>query len=156
MRKNVYLGITLILALTLIVALPFVFDNSFLDVQNNLVMYLLAKILCGLIYVGTAIYVFVVPTARTITSSTLWFSLGLQIAPLIIRFILPLSSGLVWSVIILVLAILIFVALLGLSLTSNKKILAAEKKSEGRTIAVKDERDLVDKNNKFKGREENE
>ena len=77
-----------------------------------------------------------------------------QIVPLILRFILPLSAGFVWSVVILIVAILIFVAFLGLSLTSNTKILDAEKKSEGSTIAVKDEHDLVDENNKFKGRKE--
>lgn len=154
MRKNVYFGITLILVLALIATLPFAFDNSFLAVQNNLVIYLFAKILCGMIYVGTAIYVFVMPTANTITASTLGISLGLQIVPLILRFILPLSAGFVWSVVILIVAILIFVAFLGLSLTSNTKILDAEKKSEGSTIAVKDEHDLVDENNKFKGRKE--
>lgn len=154
MRKNVYFGITLVLVLALIATLPFAFDNSFLAVQNNLVIYLFAKILCGMIYVGTAIYVFVMPTANTITASTLGISLGLQIVPLILRFILPLSAGFVWSVVILIVSILIFVAFLGLSLTSNTKILDAEKRSEGSTIAVKDEHDLVDENNKFKGRKE--
>ena len=154
MRKNIFFGISLVLVLGLIVALPFVFDNSFLAVQNNLVMYLFAKILCGLIYVATAIYVFVMPTANTITASTLGISLGLQIVPLILRFVLPLSAGFVWSVIILIFAVLFFVAFLGLSLTSNSKILDAEKKSEGSTISVKDEHDLVDENNKFKGRKD--
>jgi len=154
MRKNLYFGISLILVLALIATLPFVFDNAFLTVQNNLVIYLFAKILCGIIYIGTAIYVFVMPTANTITMSTLGISLGLQFVPLILRYVLPLSTGFVWSVVILIVAMLFFVAFLGLSLTSNTKILDAEKKSEGRTIDVKDEHDLFDENNKFKGRKE--
>ena len=154
MRKNLYFGISLILVLAIIVALPFVFDNSFLAVQNNLVIYLFAKILFGIIYIGTAIYVYTMPTANTITASTLGIALVLQFVPLALRFVLPLSTGFVWSVIILIVAVLLFVAVLGLSLTSNTKILEAEKKSEGRTIEVKDEHDLVDENNKFKGRKE--
>ena len=155
MKKNWYFALCAVLVLALVAILPFVFDNTFLNEGGKLAVYLVAKILFALVFIGLVVYVFIGKGENGAMLPLLSAGVIAQLFPLGIRFLLqiPNETAITWAVIVMIFVLALLVAFLGAMLTMNKKMKVSTEKQEGKTIAVKDESSLYDENNNFKGRE---
>jgi len=140
MKKNFWFLISSVLVLALVIIVPFLFTNKFPS-DGALAVYLVGKIIYGLLLVGTIVYCFVKETSNGITLSLSLLSGLFQLIPLSQRLVLHSNANnpIVWSVLILVLSLVLYVVFLGLSLTSNKKMVSSNHAYEGKEIAVKEE-----------------
>lgn len=139
MKKNFWFLISSLLVLALVIIIPFLFTKEFPS-DGTLAVYLVSKILYGLLLVGTIVYCFFKETANGITLSLTILSSLFQLIPLSQRFVLQSSvkNSTVWGVLILVVSLLIYVVFVGLILTSNKKMVKSNHSYEGNEIKVKE------------------
>lgn len=151
MRRKIYISLCMAVFLALVVIIPILLDNSFLEITQNMAVYLTAKILFGILLLVSWLLILFKSLANTSGIILLSIAGVTQIIPLILRFILPLQSGMLWSIIILSISLIITLALTGLLMASNKKMVEGDKKYEGKSIDVKDDSKMYDENNHFKG-----
>lgn len=144
MKKNFWFLISSVLVLALVIIVPFLFTNKFPS-DGALAVYLVSKIIFGLLLAGTVIFCFVKETSNGITLSLSILSGVAQFIPLAQRYLLQsnANSSIVWSVIILVLSLVAYVAFLGLTLASNKKMVKSNHMYEGKEIEIKEESTLA-------------
>ena len=151
MRKNIYFSICMALIAVLVAIIPCFLDNSFLAIGSNLAIYLTVKIVFGLWLVFATLFVLFKKFANTTGIILLGIAGLAQFVPLVVRYILPLTSGMIWSIVISIVVLIIAVASLGMLMVSNKKMMESDKKFEGKTIEVKDDSKMYDENNHFTG-----
>ncbi len=136
MKKNLYFLLICLLGVVIIVICPF-FMGAIKD-NNLLAMYLVAKILYGLLFVGSFTYCFVKKTANGITGSLVGISAIFQFIPLVIRWVFAASNKpVLWSIIILCVSLMIYLALFGGIITMGKKMVEADEKYQCNEIPVK-------------------
>lgn len=140
MKKNFWFLIVSVIVLALIVSIPFFLNN---DLENNfLTVYLVAKIIFGLLFIGSVIYCFAKQTSNGISYSLIVINIIVQFIPLILRGLFKLESHqIMWSIIVIGLSLIVYVSLFGAILTMNKKMLVRENKYQGHEIEVKEEND---------------
>ncbi len=139
MKKNFWFLISSLLVLAVVIIIPFLFTEKFPS-DETLTVYLISKILYGLLFIGTIAYCFFKETANGFTLSLTGLSCLFQLIPLLQRFVLQSSveNSTIWGVLILVLSLLIYVVFIGLILTSNKKMVKSNHSYEGNEIKVKE------------------
>lgn len=151
MRKNIYFSICMALIAVLVAVIPCFLDNGFLAIGQNLAIYLTVKIVFGIWLVVATFFILFKKFANTTGIILLSIAGAVQFVPLIVRYVLPLSLGVMWSIVISTIVLIVSVALLGLLMVSNKKMVESDKKFEGKTIEVKDDSKMFDENNHFTG-----
>lgn len=151
MRKKIYFSLCMVVALALVVLIPCLIDNSFLATSANMAIYLTAKIIFGLWLIAAWLMILFKPMSNTTGTIILAIAGFAQLVPLALRFILPVSGGLLWAIIVFAVVLLIVLALTGMLMASNKKMVESDKKYEGKSIEVKDDSKMYDENNRFKG-----
>ena len=139
MKKNFWFLISSLLVLAVVIIIPFLFTEKFPS-DEALAVYLVSKILYGLLLIGTIVYCFCKETANGFTLSLTILGCLFQLIPLLQRFVLQSSveNSTIWGVLILVLSLLIYVVFIGLILTSNKKMVKSNHSYEGNEIKVKE------------------
>ena len=140
MKKNIWFLISSILVLAVVIIIPFLFTKGFSS-DGAFAVYLVGKILLGILLVATIIYCFIKETSNGITLSLAILSSSFQLIPLALRFMLQskINNSIVWGVLILVISLLIYVIFVGLILTSNKKMVKSNHSYEGKEIPVREE-----------------
>ena len=145
MKKNIFYLIVSILAVALVIALPFAFtswNKSLLENNNVLVPYIIAKVIYGLCLVVLVVLIFIKEQARGHALFLLVATCICQFVPLLMRLGLNMGGfALIYEILMLIVPLMAYVAFLGLVFVSSRKQLNADKKYEGRTIEVVDEKD---------------
>ncbi len=136
MRKNIYFLLICLLGVIVIVSCFFFTwpanDGSFMPI------YLISKIILGLLFIGSFIYCYTKKTANGITGSLVGVSVVFQFIPLAIRGIYVASNEpLIWSIIVLCLSLIIYLALFGGIISMGKKMLESDEKYRCNEIPVK-------------------
>ncbi len=136
MKKNIYFLLVAIVALALVIALPFFFNNDY--GQSFTAVYLSNKILFALLFVLSIGYCFFKNTANGISWSLIVINVAAQFVPFIIRCFYKYldSRQLLFSVIIAAVALIAYIALSGGVITMNRKMILADKKYEGHEIEI--------------------
>ena len=150
MKRNLYLGLISVLVLGLAAGLPFAFTewNSLL-VQNQtvLILYIVSKVVFGLILIFALVWSFVGERARGHIYMAISSSMFVQIAPLLIRTSVYIKNFVLgFAIIMLALFLIGYIAFIGLVLTANKKQVASDKKYQGKEINVVDEKEAEKRN----------
>ena len=151
MRKKLYFLLCMLVVVALAVVIPVLLDNSFLEIGANMAIYLTAKIVFGMWLIAAIVLVLVKDLANTTGTIFVGVALFAQVVPLAVRFLLPVSGGMIWSIVIMGITLIACLVLTGMLMFSNKKMVESDKKYEGKTIAVKDDSEMYDENNHFKG-----
>lgn len=145
MKRNIFYLIVSILAVALVIALPFAFvswNKALVNNGNVLPFYIIAKVLYGLCLVIFAVLIFVKEQARGHALFILVATGISQFIPLLMRLGLNMGGfALIYEILMLIIPLMLYVAFLGLVFVSSRKQLNADKKYEGRTIEVYDEKD---------------
>lgn len=149
MKKMAIIIISLV-TLLLMILVPIFLDNSVFYLENgdvnstNLALYLVSKILLGVIFLGVVAYLLFKKPAQTMTATLLGISVIFQIIPLLVRYIC------VWdfqkeliSSIVLVLAVGVYGILLVGSFAANKKMVESEEKFQGAEIPLQNSEDVI-------------
>ena len=139
------------LVLVLVAVIPCLLDNSFLQSRVNMAVYLSVKIVFGLWLIVATVLVLCKKLANTSGVILLSIAGVVQLVPLLARYVLPLKSGLIWVIVISVVMLIVAVGSFGMLMISNKKMVESDKKFEGKTIEVKDDKQMYDENNHFTG-----
>ena len=131
MKKNVWFLLSAVIGLAFVVVLPVALDNSFLNDGTALAIYLLAKILFGVLYVAVVLCVCLKDLARTVATILVSVVAFAQFIPLFVRllFVYAGSVALVISIILIFVALIACVVLFALAFTSSKKMLARDEKA---------------------------
>lgn len=141
----------MLIGLSLIISIPFMLDNSFLNDSTNKAIYITAKTMFGCFFlISWALVLFgkLKESSKIIIVSIVSFA---QLIPLLARFILPMPNGALWSNIVVAISLICTIAITGLLIISNSMMVKNDKKYEGKSIEVKDDSQMYDKNNHFKG-----
>lgn len=136
MKKNIYFAIFSFLALVLIVAVPCLLKNTFLDNNALTALYITSKVIWGLMFVGTVSYALFANTSNGVSLSLVGIASLYQFLPLAVRALLGVDNATLWVLVLLIASLMIFVALVGGIITMNKKMVKSEKASEGKTIEI--------------------
>ena len=130
--------------LGLIAGLPFAFvdwNQALMSMPSVLIPYIIGKVLFGLCFLGVVGIVFFQKNARGHSYFFLSSVLVLNLIPLALRAGVYMGSGaLLFEILMLVLPSIAYVVFNGMVCFTNKKQLEADKKYEGKTIDVVDER----------------
>ena len=126
-------SIILIFDITLLFVLN---EYSVKPYGNDGVLYIVAKCIAVLLFAAVCIAGL---TKKDLANYVIIYisTVALQFLPLAIRYLSLLEKGFVVSVVLFFVIIIIYSALVGGLILLSKKTLTAEKKSEGKTIAVK-------------------
>lgn len=154
MKKNIYLFIVGVLILGLAIGLPFTFgswNDSLTAVQGSFIVYIVAKCIFGLFFIGVLAWSLIKERAR----GTVYIFLGAatiaQLVPLLIRVSVNFKGFEVgFGVIAVVLACILLTALTGLVVVTNKKQVASDVKYQGNEIEVVDEKISENKHKEVK------
>lgn len=136
MKKNIYFAIFSFLALVLIVAVPCLLKNTFLDNNALTALYVTSKVIWGLMFVGTVSYALFANTSNGVSLSLVGIASLYQFLPLAVRALLGVDNATLWVLVLLIASLMIFVAFVGGIITMNKKMVKSEKASEGKTIEI--------------------
>ena len=136
MKKNIYFAIFSFLALVLIVAVPYLLKNTFLDNNVLTALYVTSKVIWGLMFVGAVSYALFANTANGVSLSLVGIASLYQFLPLAVRALLGVDNATLWVLVLLIASLMIFVAFVGGIITMNKKMVKSEKASEGKTIEI--------------------
>lgn len=141
-RKIAYVA-AMVVGLVAIIVLPIVLSPIWPIVHNGpLAIYLTTKIVFGLAFLFACVY----PLLRkeNATGITFLFDLlvvALQFVPLALRGIAQaLPDNLFWPTVLFLFSLLLFIGLGSGLLFSNEKMIAANKKAEGHSIDIHEER----------------
>ena len=140
MKKNLFFLLASLIALIMVIVFPFFFNNGL--GQEFLTTYLIAKIVFGLLFVLTVLYCFFKDTGNGITFSLFTLNAVCQFIPLVIRAIykqVTYKTSL-FAVLVLCLSMIIYIALTGLLISMNNKMVASEEKYKGHEIEVKEDK----------------
>ena len=153
MKKNLYLIIVDILIIGLAVGLPFAFMswNNMLVANNAvLVLYIISKVVFGLILLCSLVWTIVKIRARGHVYMLMCASIIVQAAPLLIRTSVYVNGFVLgFAILMLALFLIAYVGFAGLVLSSNKKQVRSDIIYQGKEIAVVDE-ETAEKRNKEK------
>lgn len=136
MKKNIYFAIFSFLALVLIVAVPCLLKNTFLDNNALTALYVTSKVIWGLMFVGTVSYALFANTSNGVSLSLVGIASLYQFLPLAVRALLGVDNATLWVLVLLIASLMIFVAFVGGIITMNTKMVKSEKASEGKTIEI--------------------
>ena len=136
MKKNIYFAIFSFLALVLIVAVPCLLKNTFLDNNALTALYVTSKVIWGLMFVGAESYALFANTSNGVSLSLVGIASLYQFLPLAVRALLGVDNATLWILVLLIASLMIFVAFVGGIITMNKKMVKSEKASEGKTIEI--------------------
>ena len=136
MKKNIYFAIFSFLALVLIVAVPCLLKNTFLDNNALTALYVTSKVIWGLMFVGAVSYALFANTSNGVSLSLVGIASLYQFLPLVVRALLGVDNATLWVLVLLIASLMIFVAIVGGIITMNKKMVKSEKASEGKTIEI--------------------
>lgn len=138
MRKNIYFGLSSLLVVLLIILIPVFMSNSTITANTaNLSLYLITKIICGLMFVFIAGYIFFKPVGNGLGFTLLGVTVAYQFLPLIVRLLLGLGSGsTLWIIILLIVSLIIYISFIGGVFIMSKKMVQSEKEYEGHTIDI--------------------
>lgn len=143
MKKNFYFLISAIIILAVIIGLPFAFTNWNEQLNANstvLAFYIVGKCIFGLCFIAFAALIFLKQLARGKAYMLIVSTLLVQLIPLLQRVGLNIPNfTLGFEIIVLALALVLYVAFLGLVFYSNKTQIASDNKYVGKTIDVVDE-----------------
>ena len=124
----------------LVALLPVMFgawNDQLVAVSSVFTFYLIFKIIYGLVLLGVIVFALMGKFARGNLLLTLIPVLLVQFVPLLLRLGIYMGSGaLVYSILLSIISLLIFVAVFGLLVVSNKKQIRADVESESKTIPV--------------------
>ncbi len=135
MKKNIYFLLIALISLALVIAIPFFLNNNLGD--TFMAVYLISKILFGVLFLSSIAYCFLANTANGISLSLIVLNVITQFIPLVIRGLFRLENRqLLWSIIFLGVALIVYIAISGGIITMNKKMLKAETKYQGHEIEV--------------------
>jgi len=152
MKKNILGSISFLLLLALVVILPFFMDNTFHDDNSFLTIYIISKSVAVILLIVAFIYSIISKKANAVVVITMTTVSIYQLIPLLIRYFLNSSHNpMIWSIITLIVSMIITLLILGGIVINNDKMLESDKKYQGKTIPIKDSKELYDENNKFKG-----
>ena len=144
MKKNIFSLIAYIIIIALIVGLPFTFDKHnelLLQDKYTLYFYISSKVVFGIALIVFVIYGFFNEMARGMYLYVLIATILSQFIPLVIRFGTHFDSfKKAYSPLVLGLSLVIYIAFVGSMLRTNKLQLESDKKYEGKTIEIKEER----------------
>lgn len=136
MKKNIYFAIFSFLALVLIVVVPCLLKNTFLDNNTLTALYVTSKVIWGLMFVGCVSYALFANTSNGVSITLVGIASLYQFLPLVVRALLGVDNATLWILVLLVVSLMIFVALVGAIISMNKKMVKSEKESEGKTIEI--------------------
>ena len=143
MKKNTLLTSIYTLILILIIGVPFAFgewNQSLIADEQVLVMYIIAKVIFGLLFILTCLCLLLAKHARGIVYQASIIIAFFQIVPLVIRLAVFLPSfKLGFSLIILIISLIIYIGYFGLLIISDKKQLASLNKYKGKEIDIREE-----------------
>ena len=127
-------------------------DNTFHDDNSFLTIYIISKSVAVILLIVAFIYSIISKKANAVVVITMTTVSIYQLIPLLIRYFLNSSNNpMIWSIITLIVSMIITLLILGGIVINNDKMLESDKKYEGKTIPIKDSKELYDENNKFKG-----
>ena len=144
MKKNYISLLVYLVILALLIGLPFTFvgwNKALVNENYTFIFYLVTKIVFGLLFVGFVIYGFTKEMARGMYLYTFIATLALQFIPLLVR--LGMYTGgfkYAYSPILVGVSLIAYLAFIAGTTKTNKLQLEADKKYEGNTIPVKEER----------------
>ncbi len=148
MKKNIFFLLPNLIALGVIIGLPFCFNNKSLLADNDvLVPYLIAKILFGVVLVAFVLMVFFLPKARGNALMLLVPTYVMQLVAPLLRISLLFSGfRLGFNIIVLAVTSIAYVVFIGAVFYQDKAMLVSDKKFEGKTIEVLSEEEAEAKN----------
>lgn len=154
-RSSLYFLISDFIIVFLIIFIPFFIDNTHIVASNaNLTIYIVSKVICGLLLLGSLVYLLVKKQADGVASTIMFSTIITQLIPLFVRLIIDNVAAqkdvILYSGLLLGIYFFVFVIFSGAMIIMNKKMVKSDETSEGNTIPVVDNHKLFDENNKFK------
>ena len=144
MKKNYVSLIVYALILGMIIGLPFALvEWNGLLVQDTytLVFYIISKALFGLLFICLAVYGFVKEMARGMYFYSMAATLFLQLIPIAVRSGVYMNQfKYAFSPLLVGVVLILYVIFLGALFRTNRYHLESDKKYEGKTIDIKEER----------------
>ena len=108
MKKNIYFAIFSFLALVLIVAVPCLLKNTFLDNNALTALYITSKVIWGLMFVGAVSYALFANTSNGVSLSLVGIASLYQFLPLAVRALLGVDNATLWVLVLLIASLMIF------------------------------------------------
>ena len=145
MKNNVFFIVIAGIVAALIIGLPFAFvgwNNALVENITALVFYIISKVIFGAALIAFAVIIFVKPLARGTALFLTLSTIAMQVIPLFVRFAIPLGDfSVVYCLLVIILPTIGYLIFLALVFFTNKKQLSSDKKYEGKTIEVYEEKD---------------
>ncbi len=143
---SIYQIIFSAVVLLLVIVLPFLITMNDYNDSQFLMIYIISKVLFGLLFVIASIMLIFKPKANGITYGVMLVTSLFQLAPLVVRlfYLLP-SNQMLWSVISVSIFFLISIGLVIATFSMNKRMVLSDAQCEGNTIEVQPYKETLKK-----------
>lgn len=125
------------------VLIPIFINNDFLK-DSYLIIYLVMKCLYLLALIGFSLYFFVKGSANSMMCSVLGITALFQLLPLSIRGLAAHQCQIVYSILILMIGLILYLAVIGGLMIMNGKMIKSDEKSIGKEIPIENEKTTLE------------